>query len=61
MNTYAADVIERLRIYYGIHDVFEIQSGGRGRGTSVTIILPKSGTQELQSQTKQHITENNHV
>ena len=55
------NVIERLRIYYNTHDVFEIQSSGRGRGTSVTIILPKSGTQELQSQTKQHITENNHV
>lgn len=36
------NVIERLRIYYGIHDVFEIRSGGRGRGTSVTIVLPKS-------------------
>ena len=35
------NVIERLRIYYGIHDVFEIRSSGRGRGTSVTIILPK--------------------
>ena len=35
------NVIERLRIYYGIHDVFEIKSGGRGRGTAVTIILPK--------------------
>lgn len=55
------NVIERLRIYYNTHDVFEIQSSGRGRGTSVTIILPKSGTQELQSQTKQHIAENNHV
>ena len=55
------NVIERLRIYYNTHDVFEIQSSGRGRGTSVTIILPKSGAQELQSQTKQHITENNHV
>ena len=55
------NVIERLRIYYNTHDVFEIQSSGRGRGTSVTIILPKSGAQELQSQTKQHIAENNHV
>ena len=36
------NVIERLRIYYGIHDVFEIQSSGRGRGTAVTIILPRS-------------------
>jgi sensor histidine kinase YesM len=37
------NVIERLRIYYSMHDVFEIKSGGRGRGTSVTIIIPKSG------------------
>ena len=35
------NVIERLRIYYGIHDVFEIQSSGRGRGTSVSILLPR--------------------
>ena len=41
------NVIERLRIYYGMHDVFEIKSGGRGRGTAVTIIIPKSGMQAL--------------
>ena len=35
------NVIERLRIYYGIHDVFEISSGGPGCGTSVSIIIPK--------------------
>jgi len=35
------NVIERLRIYYSLHDVFEIKSGGRGRGTTVTIIIPK--------------------
>ncbi len=39
------NVIERLRIYYGMHDVFEIKSGGRGRGTAVTIIIPRSGIQ----------------
>ena len=41
------NVIERLRIYYSMHDVFEIKSGGRGRGTAVTIIIPKSGMQTL--------------
>ena len=41
------NVIERLRIYYNMHDVFEIKSGGRGRGTAVTIIIPKSGLQAL--------------
>ncbi|MEN6634565.1 MAG: histidine kinase [Clostridiaceae bacterium] len=41
------NVIERLRIYYSMHDVFEIKSGGRGRGTAVTIIIPKSGMQIL--------------
>ncbi|NLI52825.1 MAG: histidine kinase [Clostridiales bacterium] len=35
------NVIERLRIYFGIHDVFEIASDGPGRGTAVTIIIPK--------------------
>lgn len=37
------NVIERLRIYFGIHDVFEIRSDGPGRGTAVTIIIPKHG------------------
>ena len=37
------NVIERLRIYYGIHDVFEITSDGPGKGTVVTIIIPKLG------------------
>ncbi len=41
------NVIERLRIYFGIHDVFEIRSGGPGRGTAVTIIIPKHGIHEL--------------
>jgi sensor histidine kinase YesM len=41
------NVIERLRIYYSMHDVFEIRSGGRGRGTSVTIIIPKNGQHNL--------------
>jgi sensor histidine kinase YesM len=35
------NVIERLRIYYGMHDVFEINSDGPGTGTSVSIIIPK--------------------
>lgn len=35
------NVIERLRIYYGIHDVFGIHSDGPGKGTSVSIIIPK--------------------
>ncbi len=35
------NVIERLRIYYGIHDVFEINSDGPGKGTLVSIIIPK--------------------
>ena len=35
------NVIERLRIYFGIHDVFEINSEGPGHGTAVTIIIPK--------------------
>ena len=35
------NVIERLRIYYGVQDVFEITSEGPGKGTSVSIILPK--------------------
>lgn len=35
------NVIERLRIYYGIQDVFAIASDGPGRGTSVSIIIPK--------------------
>lgn len=38
------NVIERLRIFYGIHNVFEISSDGPGCGTSVSIILPKSST-----------------
>lgn len=37
------NVIERLRIYYGVRDVFEIQSEGSGRGTKVSIFIPKSG------------------
>ena len=41
------NVIERLRIYYGIHDVFEITSDGPGRGTSVTIIIPKKGSHAI--------------
>ena len=41
------NVIERLRIYYGIHDVFEITSGGPGRGTSVCIIIPKKSGHAL--------------
>ena len=41
------NVIERLLIYYNTHDVFEIQSAGRGRGTAVTIKLPKDGMHEL--------------
>lgn len=41
------NVIERLRIYYSMHDVFEIKSGGRGHGTSVTIIIPKNGIHNL--------------
>lgn len=55
------NVIERLRIYYNTHDVFEIQSSGRGRGTSVTIKLPKAGTQALPTQPKQDTAENKHV
>lgn len=37
------NVIERLRIFYGVRDVFEIQSEGSGRGTSVSIFIPKNG------------------
>jgi len=35
------NVIERLRIFYGVQDVFEINSDGPGNGTSVSIIIPK--------------------
>ncbi|MEN6340222.1 MAG: histidine kinase [Clostridiaceae bacterium] len=35
------NVIERLRIYYGIKDVFEIASSGAGKGTAVSLIIPK--------------------
>ncbi|HQQ40374.1 MAG TPA: ATP-binding protein, partial [Clostridia bacterium] len=38
------NVIERLRIYYGIKDVFEIASEGTGRGTAVSIIIPRHGS-----------------
>ena len=38
------NVIERLRIYYGIKDVFEIASEGAGRGTAVSIIIPLRGS-----------------
>jgi sensor histidine kinase YesM len=38
------NVIERLRIYYGIKDVFEIASEGAGRGTAVSIIIPRHGS-----------------
>ncbi|MPM96353.1 Sensor histidine kinase BtsS [bioreactor metagenome] len=41
------NVIERLRIYYGLHDVFEIMSDGPGRGTAVTIIIPKNGNHAI--------------
>jgi len=41
------NVIERLRIYYSMHNVFEIKSAGRGRGTAVSIIIPKSGVHAL--------------
>jgi len=37
------NVIERLRIFYGVRDVFEIHSEGSGRGTSVSIFIPKNG------------------
>ncbi|MCE5189805.1 MAG: histidine kinase [Eubacteriales bacterium] len=41
------NVIERLRIYYGIRDVFDITSDGPGKGTSVSIILPKQSGHAL--------------
>jgi len=41
------NVIERLRIYYGLHDVFEIKSDGPGLGTAVTIKIPKHGVHSI--------------
>ena len=41
------NVIERLRIYYGVQDVFEITSDGPGKGTSVSIIVPKLSNQNF--------------
>lgn len=41
------NVIERLRIYYGMQDVFEITSEGPGKGTNVSIIVPKLSNQSF--------------
>lgn len=41
------NVMERLRIYFDIHDVFEIRSDGPGCGTAVTIIIPKKGNHAI--------------
>ncbi len=35
------NVIKRLIIYYGVNDVFEIKSEGKGKGTAVSILIPK--------------------
>lgn len=35
------NVINRLRLYYNVHDIFRIESEGRNKGTNVTITIPK--------------------
>jgi sensor histidine kinase YesM len=35
------NVINRLRLYFDKHDVFEIESEGRNKGTKVTIHIPR--------------------
>ena len=40
------NVINRLRLYYGIDDIFEIQSEGKNKGTKVIIHIPAAGRQD---------------
>ena len=40
------NVINRLRLYYGIDDIFEIQSEGKNKGTRVIIHIPAVGRQD---------------
>ena len=40
------NVMERLRIFYGVKDVLQIVSKGEGQGTDVIITIPALGQEE---------------
>lgn len=46
-STGIRNVIDRLRLFYGLNDVFSIASDGPGTGTAVSIFIPKEKEQNV--------------